>query len=309
MSTIRIIAASLALTPFCIPALLRAADEPDPAMAGLAKAATAFVEAYNKKDAAAIAALFTADGEMADLNAEELSSGRDEIKARYEEIFGEDDAPKMAIEVRSVRLVAPNLAVEDGTVHLTPPGDNAPPRSTTYTATLLKNDAGTWQIATTRNLGDATGPAGHLADLAEVLKGEWTCRNQDDVQLDLAFGWDSSGKYLSGEMLTTAADSEPQEGSIRIGWNAARQSVVSWIFDAEGGVMQGVWTPTDDGWLIRAEGTTAEGETVTANQELTRENKDTLIWKVTQKVIDGEKQSDSTLRLVRQAPDATSSTK
>ena len=279
------------------------AEEPSPEIAGLQKASADFVTAYNNKDAAAIAALFTEDGEMADITGKERTCGREEIKARFEEVFSETP-PSMAVEVDSVRLVAPNLAIEDGTVHLTPDGDeNAPPRSTTYTAVLMRNAEGVWQIASTRDLKDATDAAGQLADLAEVLKGEWTCRTSEGVQLDLAFGWDKSGKFLSGEMLTTTADAEPQEGTIRIGWNAARKSIVSWMFDAAGGSTMGVWTPTEDGWLIRSEGTTADGETLNAIQQLTPEGKDTLIWAATTRVIDGEKQPDKTLRIVRQAPE------
>jgi uncharacterized protein (TIGR02246 family) len=215
------------------------ADEPSPEIAGLQKTAADFITAYNNKDAAAIAALFTEDGEMADLTGKELTSGREEIMARYKEVFA-DNPPQMAVEVDSVRLVAPNLAIEDGTVHLTPNGEeNAPPRSTTYTAVLMKNAEGVWRIASTRNLKDATDAAGKLADLAEVLKGEWTCRTGEGVQIDLAFGWDVTGKYLSGEMLTTTADAEPQAGTIRIGWDAARKSIVSWMFDAAGGSTQG----------------------------------------------------------------------
>lgn len=279
------------------------AEEPSPEIAGLQKAASDFVAAYNKKDAAAIAALFTEDGEMGDITGKDLTSGRQEIKGRYEEIFASDPV-SMAVEVDSVRLVAPNLAIEDGTVHLTPAGDeNAPPRSMTYTAVLAKGADGAWQIASTRNLTDATDAAGQLADLAEVVKGEWTSRTSDGVQLDLAFGWDPSGKFLAGDTLTTTADAEPQAGNIRIGWNAARKCIVSWIFDAKGGVTQGVWTPTNEGWMIRAEGTTADGETITASQELTTEGNDTLIWSATNRVVDGEKQPDTELRIVRQAPE------
>jgi uncharacterized protein (TIGR02246 family) len=279
------------------------AEEPSPEIAGLQKAAADFVTAYNKQDAAAIAALFTEDGEIADLTGEQLTSGREDIKARYEEVFA-NDPPQMAIEVDSIRLVAPNLAIEDGTFHLTPAEDeSAPPTSTSYTAVLMKNSEGLWQIASTRRLKDVTEAAGRLADLAEALKGEWTYTSPEGLRLDLAFGWDASGKFLSGEMLTTTADAEPQDGSIRIGWDASKQQLVSWMFDAAGGFTHGVWTPDEDGWLIRSEGTTADGETLNASQQLTPEGEATLIWAATNRVIDGEKQPDKTLRLVRQAPE------
>lgn len=279
------------------------AEEPSPDIAGLEKAAAGFVVAYNYKDAAAIAQLFTQDGEMSDFTGKELTSGREEIKARYEEIFAGDPA-SIAIEVNSFRLVAPNLAIEDGIAHLTPAGDeNAPSRSTTYTAVLMKNADGIWQIASTRDLGDATDSTGQLADLFDVLKGEWTCRTEEGVRLDLAFGWDPAGKFLLGEMLTATADAEPQAGTIRIGWNAARRSIVSWIFDVGGGVTQGIWTPTAEGWLIRAEGTTAEGEAITLNQELLAESADVLIWSATNRVVDGEVEADRVFRITRQVPE------
>ena len=280
------------------------AQEPDPSIAGLAKASADFVKAYNDKKAADIAALFTEEGEMSDQKGEDRISGREAIKARYEAIFADENPPQMALEVSSVRLVAPNIAIEDGTAHVTPGGDeNAPPRSTTYTAVLVKNESGNWQIASTRDLSDVTDAAGQLSDLADVLKGEWTCRTSDGMQMDLAFGWDESGKFLSGAILTTTADTEPQPAIMRIGWNAARKTIVSWIFDAKGGVTQATWADSDDGWSIRTEGTTADGESMTASQELTTDGKDTLIWEVTNRVIDGVKQPDNTLRFVRRPPE------
>jgi uncharacterized protein (TIGR02246 family) len=281
------------------------AEEPSPEIAGLQKAAAEFVTAYNKKDAAALAALFTEDGEMTDITGKNLTSGREQIKTRYDEIFS--DAPaEIAVEVNSVRIVAPNIAIEDGTFHMTPADDeNAPPRSTTYTAVLTKSADGAWKIASTRNLNDATDATGQLAELANTLKGEWTSRSEDGVQLDIAFGWDPTGKFILGETLTSTSDSEPQQGSIRIGWNAARKSIIAWIFDAEGGATQSIWTRTDESWIIRAEGTTADGETITASQELKPEGADTLLWTATNRVIDGEKQPNITYRIVRQAPDAS----
>ena len=275
------------------------AAEPAPAIPGLEEAAEKFVAAYNQRDAAAIAALFTEDGEMTNLSADDIISGRAAIQARYEAVFA-DTPPKMALEVTSVRLVAPDLAIEDGTVHLTPSDDQtAPPRSNGYCAVLRKNSGGIWQIASTRDLTDTTDAGGQIEDLAEILKGEWTCQTEDGVRLD----WDKSGKFLIGDMLTTTSDAEPQDGSIRIGWDAARKSIVSWMFDAVGGFTTGVWTPTDDGWLIRSEGTTGDGEILTASQKLTAENKETLLWTATNRVIGGEAQPDKTLRIVRQAPE------
>ena len=280
------------------------AEEIDPSIAGLEKTAEKFIIAYNHQDAAALAALFTENGEITNLSGDDTVSGRVDIQANYEDIFDNEDAPSIALEVSSVRLVAPGLAIEDGTFHLTPPGDeSAPTQSTTYTAVLVKNDAGEWQIASSRGLKDVTEAAGHLADLAEVLNGDWTCFTADGLRLDLAFGWDASGTFLSGEMLSTTSDGEPQPGTIRIGWNPSHKTIVSWMFDSKGGANKGIWTPTEEGWIIRSEGTTADGETITASQQLKPDGENTLIWSATNRVVDGEQQPDNTIRIVRQAPE------
>lgn len=278
-------------------------EKKSPEITGLEKAAKDFVAAYNSKDAAAVAALFTENGEITDLDATDIVSGREEIKARYEAIFAAPKAPKIAIEVASVRLVGPGLAIEDGTVHSTPPGENAVPSSLDYTAVLQKNDKGEWQIASSRDRGDSSDAAGELAGLAEQLKGDWTCE-KNGLRLDLAFGWDDSGKYLIGDMLATASDAEPLNTSIRIGWDPANRTITWWTFDDGGGFAKGEWSSIDDNtWVIHTEGTTADGEVTSANQTLTFDGDDAFTWASHERLVDGEKQEDVNLRVVRQTPE------
>jgi len=279
------------------------AQEASPEIAGLEKAAKDFVAAYNKKDAAALAAMFTETGEITDLNATDVTTGRADIQARYEAIFEAPDAPQIAIEVDSVRLVGKDLAIEDGTVHATPPGDDPVPTSMDYTAVLQKSADGVWQIASTRDRGDASDVAGELAGLAKELKGDWTA-TRDGLRLDIAFGWDDSGNYLIGEMLATAADAKPVKTTIRIGWDPARKTITWWNFDDGGGFSKGDWTPVNDNsWVIRTEGVTEDGEVTSANQTLTFDGKDAFVWKAGERLVDGEKQPDVEMRVVRQTPE------
>lgn len=278
------------------------AEDPSMEIAGLEKAAADFIVAYNDKNAAGLAAMFMEKGEITDLNAQDVVTGRKDIQAKYEAIFENKDAASIAVEVDSVRLVTENLAIEDGTLHFTSPGSDFPTRSSTYTAVLQKNQEGVWQIASTRNLQDVTTAAGHLADLAKSLKGDWTCQS-DGVRYDIAFGWDDSGNFLTGEMLATRPDSDPLTTTIRFGWDAGREVLTSWKFDSRGGFAKADWAPTETGWQIRTEGTTADGESMTANQSLTFEGADTFIWKGKERLIDEESQPEVDLRIVRQAPE------
>lgn len=273
----------------------------DPALAGLREAAHAFVVAYNERDAKTLASLFTEDGEISDLEGENVTVGRAEIEARYEELFADEMAPSIAIEVDSVRFVAPGLVIEDGTAHFTPADDEeAPPSSYRYTAVLTEQDDG-WKVAATRTLADVSGAAARLADLASVMCGEWTSF-LDEARLDLAFGWDPTGHFLVADTLITGPDAEPQAGSIWIGWDAARHSIVSWILDAQGGMSEATWTPTDEGWIVHSAGSTADGEQTSAVQSLSVIDEDEFVWSVSHRVVAGETQPDRDLRIVRQTP-------
>ena len=278
------------------------AEEPADEITGLRQVAEDFIVSFNEKDAAAIAALFAEDGEISNKNGSAIISGRDQIKAHYEEMFAEKDAPKVAIEVDTVRIIGPGLAIEDGTFHFTKPGEDSPVRSDNYAAVLQKDSSGEWHVASSRILGDSTGLSGNLADLAEVLKGDWTCQS-GDLRLDMAFGWDDSGNYLIGQMLATRADAKPLNTSIRFGWDAARKTISCWTFDDEGGFAKADWTASDEGWLVRTEGTTAEGEFMSSNQRLNFESKDVFLWAGADRLVNGKLLPDSKLRIVRQAPE------
>jgi uncharacterized protein (TIGR02246 family) len=284
---------------------LQAQDQPSPEIAGLQKAAAEFVLAYNNKDSAAISALFTENGEMTDITSEDIISGRAEIKAHYDEVFSGDNIPEAAVEVASVRLVTPTVAIEDGTFHLDPPGEATPIRSTKYTAVLVKGESGAWQIASTRDLQDVSDAGGELSDVAEALKGDWTCQ-KEGVRMDFAFGWDDSGRFMIGNMLTTTNDSEPMSTSIRIGWDGARKTITFWAFDSNGGYSKGDWTPIENGWLIHTEGSSADAEATSATANFLIEGENTLVWKGSNRVVNGEQLPNAELRIVRQAPEPDS---
>ncbi|MBK1880917.1 SgcJ/EcaC family oxidoreductase [Luteolibacter pohnpeiensis] len=292
----------LTLLTFLVVPLHLSAQEEESDIEELKKTANAFVIAYNHRDAESIANLFTPSGELIDLSGEEIISGREDLKHHYEEIFTSELPPTIAIEVSSVRLVGSGLAIEDGTVHLTPPAEDATPRSIAYTAVLAKGTQGTWQIASSRSLKDITDAAGQLADVAATFMGDWTAMTTDHLQIEFSFEWDLTGKFIIGRMLTSSPDTEALESNIRIGWNAAKRSIVYWIFDSEGGEIEGSWSSTETGWLVRSEGATADGETYSANQEVFAQDENTILWKATQRLIDGQVQPDNELRLVRKPP-------
>lgn len=277
------------------------AGKPAAETEGLRRAAEEFVTAYNQRDAAALAALFTEEGELGGARGRADVSGRAAIQRHYEGLLSAADAPSLAVEVGSVREVSPGVAVESGTFHLTRPEAAEPFHSAAYTAVLVKANDGAWRIASSREVADATRPESRLGALAAGLEGDWTCR-KDGLRLDFSFRRSDSGRFILGEMLATAADAEPQRTTLRIGWDGARKTIIWWTFDDAGGFASGDWTPEGDAWAVQTQGTSASGEDTRSSGRLAFDGKDAVVWSVTGRVADGERLDDVELRWVRQAP-------
>jgi uncharacterized protein (TIGR02246 family) len=103
--------------------------------------AKAFVDAFEKGDAAAVAAFWAEDGDYVDLDGRHLQ-GRSAIEDAFKEFFKENKGLKLRIDVKSVRFVTPEVATEDGISSVIPP-DGAPPRPASYTNVHVKK-SGQW---------------------------------------------------------------------------------------------------------------------------------------------------------------------
>src|SRR5271166_2446331 len=81
--------------------------------------AKAFVDAFEKGDAKAIAAFWAEDGDYVDVNGRHLQ-GRPSIENAFKDFFTENKGLKLRIDVNSVRFVTPDIAIEDGITSVIP---------------------------------------------------------------------------------------------------------------------------------------------------------------------------------------------
>lgn len=271
----------------------------DDSIEKLGLAAERFVAAFNERDAAAIAALFMPRGEIHGRDGT-MISGRDEIEAFYAGIFADESAPEIALEASSVQLVSPEMAIEDGVIHFTYPGDE-PVRSISYSATQLRQPDGSWLTAISRDKSEITPPSEQIKPLHWLI-GEWTLEGEDGVRVDMVIDLDQRENYLLGEALITNTEGDAQSSSLRIGWNPATSSLYWWIFDSEGGHATGQWARRDDQWLIHNTVVTAENEATSSSQTLTRDGPDCMVWGETNRTVAGETLPDTSFRFVRRAP-------
>src|SRR5438445_9499716 len=116
--------------------------------AAIQKNAEAFVEAFHKGDAKAVAALWTADGEYTDVTGNHVK-GREAIEKAFEAFFSERKDLKVRIESLSLRFVTPDVAIEEGTSEVFAP-DGGPPSRARYTNVHVKK-YGQWLLGSVRD--------------------------------------------------------------------------------------------------------------------------------------------------------------
>lgn len=285
--------------PPVVPPAAAADSIPDADLELLGKTAERFVEAFNHKDAAAIAALFLPHGEVVSSSGDTYI-GREAIEDHYAEVFADEKAPLVSLEANSVRLVAPGVVVEEGVIHLTT-SDDEPVTSVAYSATHTKQPDGSWLIATNRKQPEVTPPSERLKPL-HWLVGEWTLEGEDGLRVDMVLDLDDSGNYLLGESLVTDTEGGSQSTHLRIGWNPATASIYWWTFDSKGGYTAGPWARNGSDWTIATTGFTADAEANSATQTLTRVREDLMVWSARDRLLVDETLPDITLRFVRRAP-------
>ena len=111
--------------------------------AAIRKSDVAYVEAYNKHDAKALAELWSPEAVYVDPETGEEAVGREEIEKEFAETFkGLKDA-KLEVDVKSIKFLSPNVAVENGTARVVRPKEE--PDESTYTALFVKRD-GKWLL-------------------------------------------------------------------------------------------------------------------------------------------------------------------
>jgi uncharacterized protein (TIGR02246 family) len=274
----------------------------DDALESLAKAAESFVKAFNDRDAAGIAALFTPLGEMVGSDGETVA-GRKAIETYHRDLFSGEEVPLIALEASDVELVAPGVAVEEGMIHMTI-ADDEPVRSIGYTVTHSKQADGSWLIASSHYRSEVTTPAEEIKPLHWMI-GEWTLESEDGVRIDMVIDLDDRQNHLLGESLITDAEGGAQSTNLRIGWNPATSSIYWWTFDSEGGNAAGPWAQRGDEWVVSTTGITADAEASASSQTLIHDG-DTMVWIATQRMLAGEAQPDLIYRFVRRAPDPLS---
>jgi uncharacterized protein (TIGR02246 family) len=259
---------------------------PSPEQNAVQETARAFVEAYDRGDAPAVAALWADDGEY--IIGQRTVKGRPAIERLYADFFKAHPGSKMEIKVDSVRVLAPTVAVEQGTARVFN-SPNGPPSASTYTAVHVKQN-NKWRMASVRESETPLPPATEDLQQLAWLVGDWAAWG-DTAKIELNYTWMANKNFLRGETAVhTSAGGGAMPGGMQvIGRDPLTGQIVSWFFNADGGHGFGVWTNDGSRWIIRTQGATGDGASTAATNILYHPDENVLSWQSVDRTVDDQR--------------------
>jgi uncharacterized protein (TIGR02246 family) len=256
------------------------------------RTAQVFTEAFNHGNAEAVAALWTQDGEYT-IGRRSLK-GREAIAKTYSDYFRTHPGATMSVNVDSIRVLAPTVAIERGTAATTEAPGGVRSESAYMAVHVKQGDK--WLMASVR---ESEMPSVTVAaDLKDVvwLVGTWAA-DGDASKVELRYDWMAGKHFLKGQTTITANDGSTSGGTQIIGKDPQSGRLVSWFFNADGGHGYGEWSQQGSRWVINTEGMSADGAPTSATNIIYRADDNVASWQSVDRAI-GETQLPNTKEIV-----------
>jgi uncharacterized protein (TIGR02246 family) len=262
----------------------QAADEE-----AIRKSDEAYVEAYNKHDAKALAALWSPEAVYVDPDTGEEAVGREEIEKEFTDTFANLKDSKLEVKADTIKFLSPNVAVESGTARIIRPKEE--PDESNYSALFVKRD-GKWlidRVSEEETAAPAPPPPSNYEHLKELewMIGSWIDQDEDaTIQTDCE--WTKNQAFMNRSFAVVIGDEVDMAGMQIIGWDPVSKQIRSWIFDSDGGYSEGKWTHKGDRWLIQQAGYTPDGRKSSAVNIMTKVDDNSFTWRSTQRAVGGD---------------------
>jgi uncharacterized protein (TIGR02246 family) len=272
------------------------ADDKSAEQSAIEQAAKKFVEAYNGKNAEAIAGLFGPEARMEEADGT-VVEGRDAIRAAYEAVFKQDPHSAISVSMDSLRFVQPDVAVEQGTTEFYPDGDQLTSRSQ-YLVVHLKDTEG-WHMASVRTMDRQVLSNYEYLRPLEWLVGKWVDEGNGSV-VKTTCRWSENRSYLLQDFEVHGATGLELKGSQRIGWDPQAKQIRTWIFDDSGAFGESTWKLSEGEWVVKVTGVGPNGESASATRRIEPVGEEHIVVTTTDRLLGDEALPDSTVTMVRQ---------
>lgn len=247
-------------------------------------AADAYIAAYNRGDAKAVADFWSDRGEWLTPDGRRIQ-GREAIAKELKKLFAENKGVHLELIDWSARLVTPEVAVEEGRIRVGRRGE--PGNESTYIAVQVKQADG-WKLDSVRETDLPEGPVVETP-LGELkwLVGDWGDPSGDDA-VATSVVWTKNKRFLRYAFRVNDPDGDDLEGTQIIGWDPAAGVIRSWMFDSDGGFGEGVWSKRDNRWVVKFKQVLPDGRKASATNIYTPEGNDAMSWQSIGREVDGQ---------------------
>ena len=209
--------------------------------------------------------------------------------------------PRTTLTTGSVRMVTPEMAIEDGSAELGAGSSGKPAVKGTYTAVWIRQQ-GKWLISSMREHGMSAAAAEAPATLDDLscFVGHWQAeRGGNTVSVDCH--WAPGKRFLLRDITVTQKDGTSQQINQRIGLVASTGTIRSWSFDVEGGTSEGNWARKGDDWVVALHGVRDDGAVTSGRATYSNISSDQYDFETTDASVDDQKQPAVQLQFRRQA--------
>ena len=242
------------------------------------------IKAFNDRDAAAIAAHWTTEGEYIRNDGTPVR-GRAEIQKGYADFFKTlKGKPTVEIQTDGLRFISADSAVSEVTLRLK--NDQGEIISSSWRNTFLVREGGEWKVAMVQEWDRDNSLDDSLKDL-EWLIGTWQMSTKDR-EVTTTYEWDENKKFIRGKFTIKDGGKVTESGTQLFGTDNAEGGIRSWVFQSDGGFGDGLWTREGKKWTVDFDGVTASGKKLSASVIYMRVDPNNFTWQSVDQTIDGQ---------------------
>ena len=243
-----------------------------------------FVKSFESRDAKQLAAHWTTEGEFENAFGV-VVQGQSALEGAFAESFAKTPEASAKLQQESLRFLSKDSAIQEGTVSIRR-GPTQPSTEANYSASLIRED-GKWLLT---QMTESPFDEVSMENL-EWLIGEWKGSSGQEAELLISYAWEPNKKFIRVKLSRTEKDLVIT-GTQVIGINPATGQLHSWIFEADGGIVEAVWSRDGDSWVLSASGTLADGQTILETNVFRRIDDDTITYQSIGRVVDDVQRAD-----------------
>jgi len=250
------------------------------------QAVAAYVEAFNKHDATALARFWSPDAVYLNRVTNEQVVGRPAIAEQFRSLFKDAPEINLAVNTKSIQFISPNVAVEHGTSTLKFPKSD--PQEVDYAAVYVKRD-GQWLLDRVTD-EQRQGPPSHYKHLKalEWMVGQWADNEGNDINVEADCHWTKNQNFLVRSYAMSVRDQIDMSGMQIIGWDPAAKTIRSWTFDSDGTFAEATWTQKGDRWFVSNSGVVADGRRASMVNVIKPVDDNSFTWQTVERMVGDE---------------------